>query len=184
MQKNKNALPLSGMLAITLLMALDIVLTRLLSINTPVLRVSLGFVPVSLIAIAYGPLWAGAACVMDDVIGATLFPTGAFFPGFTLTAFLTGFTFGAFLHRRPVTWKRTLPAAAIVCLFCSLCLDSLWLYIIMGKGLFALIPMRIVKAVLMLPVETVLIPLVWRYVGRFMPAPAFRVADTKSRATP
>ncbi|MDR2089359.1 MAG: folate family ECF transporter S component [Clostridiales Family XIII bacterium] len=177
MQKNKKTLPLSGMVAIALLMALDIILTRLLSINTPTLRISLSFLPVALISAAYGPLWAGAACVMDDVIGATLFPTGAFFPGFTLTALLTGLTFAVFLHRRPVTWKRTLPAAAIVCLFYNLCLDSFWLYIIMGKGFLALLPTRAVKAAVMLPLETVLIPPVWKYVGRFIPGAARAAAD-------
>jgi ECF transporter S component (folate family) len=174
MQTNKNKTPLSGMIAIALLMALDIVLTRILSINTPVLRISLSFMPIALMAAAYGPLWAGAACAIDDIIGATLFPTASFFPGFTLTAFLTGFTFGVFLHRKPVTWRRTLPAAAIVCLVYSLCLDSLWLWIMMGNGFFALIPMRIAKAGIMLPVETALIPLVWKYVGRFIPISAHR----------
>ncbi|MDR2771814.1 MAG: folate family ECF transporter S component [Clostridiales Family XIII bacterium] len=171
MQKNKTPLPLSGKLVIALLMALDIVLTRILPIvNTPMLRISLNFAPVALIAAAYGPLWAGAACIMDDVVGATLFPVGAFFPGFTLTAFLTGLTFGLFLHRRPVTWKRALPAAAIVCLVYGLGLDSLWLYIMMGPGLLALMPMRVVKSALMLLLETALIPLIWRYVGPFLPA--------------
>jgi ECF transporter S component (folate family) len=181
MQTNNRKISLSAMLTIALLMALDVILTRLLSINTPVLRISLGFVPVALMAAAYGPLWTGAACVIDDIVGATLFPTASFFPGFTLTAFLTGFTFGAFLHRKPVTWRRVLPAAAIVCLFCNLCLDSLWLYLMMGKGFLALIPMRIAKAALMLPAETVLIPPVWRYVGRFMPAS--RGAENKTGGT-
>jgi ECF transporter S component (folate family) len=179
MPKNKNALPLSGKVAIALLMALDIVLTRLLPIvNTPTLRLSLSFVPVALISAAYGPLWAGAACAMDDLIGATLFPTGAFFPGFTLTALLTGVTFAVFLHRRAVTWKRALPAAAIVCLFYNLCLDSCWLYIIMGKGFLARMPTRVAKAAIMLPLETILIPLVWKYVGRFIPAAA-RARDAR-----
>ncbi|MDR2131797.1 MAG: folate family ECF transporter S component [Clostridiales Family XIII bacterium] len=178
MRKNKNALPLSGKVAIALLMALDIVLTRLLPIvNTPTLRLSLSFIPVALISAAYGPLWAGAACVMDDVVGATLFPTGAFFPGFTLTALLTGVTFAVFLHRRSVTWKRALPAAAIVCLIYNLCLDSFWLYIIMGKGFLALMPTRAAKAAIMLPLETILIPLIWKYVGRFIPAAAHAQED-------
>jgi ECF transporter S component (folate family) len=171
MPKNKDKLPLSGKLAIALLMAMDIVLTRILPIvNTPMLRISLNFAPVALIAAAYGPLWAGAACVMDDIIGATLFPVAPFFPGFTLTALLTGVGFGVFLHRRPLTWKRALPAAAVVCILCNLGLDSLWLYIMMGKGVLALMPMRAFKSALMLLLETALIPPLWTYVGRFLPA--------------
>jgi ECF transporter S component (folate family) len=121
---------------------------------------------------------------MDDILGATLFPVASFFPGFTLTAFLTGLTFALFLHRKPVTWKRALPAAAIVCLVYNLCLDSLWLYIMMGKGVLALLPMRVVKSALMLLLETVLIPLVWRYVGRFLPAAAHVAAEETETERP
>ena len=66
---------------VALLMALEIILTRFLSINTPIVRIGFGFVPVSLTAIMYGSLWAGAAYAIADVIGALLFPIAGYFPG-------------------------------------------------------------------------------------------------------
>ncbi|MDR3295746.1 MAG: folate family ECF transporter S component [Clostridiales Family XIII bacterium] len=198
MMSEKNSgrgkIPLSGLILIAFFIALELILNRVLSINTPVIRVSLAFLPLAATAILYGPLWAAAACVIEDLIGATLFPTGAFFPGFTLTALLTGLTFGLFLHGRPihfavtkstdafaftfglslhgrpVTWKSVLPAAAIICVLYNLCLDSFWLYIIMGKGVLALMPVRLIKVAVMLPLETTLIPLVWHYIGKAIPA--------------
>jgi ECF transporter S component (folate family) len=169
-EKRRKKIPLSGLIAMSFLTALEIVLTRLLSINTPIVRVSLGFLPISVVAILYGPLWSAAACALGDVIGASLFPTAPFFPGFTLTAFLSGLVFGLFLHEKAVTWKNALPAAAVICVILNLGMDSCWLYIMLGRAFLAYLPARAAKAAVMLPLETILIPLVWRYLERHIPA--------------
>ncbi len=143
------------------LIALEIILTRFLSINTPILRIGFGFLPVAMIAIMYGPVWAGVSYAIGDVLGMMIFPTGAYFPGFTLTAFLTGITFGIFLHDRDITWKTVLPASLIITLGLNLCLDTLWLKILMGQGFFALLPTRILKCAVMLPIQVILIPVIW-----------------------
>lgn len=94
-----------------------------------------------------------------------LFPTGgSFFPGFTLTAFLTGVVYGVFLYNKPKTWPRIIGAVLIVCLVINLGLDTLWLSILMGKGYIALLPTRIMKAVLMIPVQTFIIGIIWKKV--------------------
>ncbi len=143
------------------LIALEIILTRFLSINTPILRIGFGFLPVARIALMYGPVWAGVSYATGDVLGMMIFPTGAYFPGFTLTAFLTGITFGIFLHDRDITWKTVLPASLIITLGLNLCLDTLWLKILMGQGFFALLPTRILKCAVMLPIQVILIPVIW-----------------------
>ncbi len=84
-----------------LLVALDVVLTRLLALNTPVMKIGLGFAAVALSAMLYGPCWAMLTSALGDLLGALLFPTGAYFPGFTLTAACTGLLFGLCLYRRP-----------------------------------------------------------------------------------
>ena len=71
-----------------LLTALEIVLSRFLSIQTQVTKIGFAFVPVVLAAVLLGPLEAGITAALGDFLGAMLFPTGPFFPGFTLTAFL------------------------------------------------------------------------------------------------
>jgi ECF transporter S component (folate family) len=110
----------------------------------------------------YGPLWSATAYAIGDIIGTLLFPTGPYFPGFTLTAFLTGLTFGFFLYKKDVTWKRVLPASLIVCIILNLGLDTLWIYIIMGDGVWGIMPARIIKAAVMVPLHTALIPLMWK----------------------
>ena len=154
-----------------LLIALEIILTRFLSIETPTLRIGFGFLPVAIMAILYGPWWTGAAGVVGDLVGMMLFPKAAFFPGFTLTAFLTGMIYGLFLYKKPITWKRTFVAVSSVNVICSLCLDTLWLSMMYRDSFLVLLPMRLVKAAIMIPVATVLIYLVWtRAISKAVPA--------------
>ncbi len=144
-----------------LFIALEIILTRFLSINTPILRIGFGFLPIAMLAILYGPIWAAAAYAIGDLIGIALFPSGPFFPGFTLSAALTGLVYGWLLYQKPITWKRALPAAAVVCLGINLILDTFWLYLLMDKAVIGMLPARLLKASVMLPVQTATIPLLW-----------------------
>ena len=157
----------SRLVIMAFLIAMEIILTRFCSINTPILRIGFGFLPVAMMGIMFGPVWAAAGYAIGDLLGMLIFPSGAYFPGFTLTAFLTGLVFGLFLHNREITWKRVLPASLIIILGCNLILDTLWLSILMGDGFIALLPTRIFKCAVMLPIHLILIPLVWnRIVSR------------------
>lgn len=147
---------------ISLLVALEIILTRFCSIQTPIVRIGFGFLPVCIIAIMYGPLSAGVANAVADIIGVTLFPAGGFFPGFTLTAFLSGITYGLFLYNKPITWPRIIGAVLTTGLLLHLVLDTYWLSILMGKGFIALLPARILKQAIMIPVEVLIIGIVWK----------------------
>ena len=108
-----------------LLIALDVVFSRVLAINTPLMKIGLGFAAVALSAMLYGPAWAALTAALGDLIGALLFPTGAYFPGFTATAALTGLIFGLFLYRREKSWLRAFLAALCNCLLVTLLLNTL-----------------------------------------------------------
>ena len=152
------------LIQISLLIAIEVILTRFCSINTPIVRIGFGFLPIAIIAMMYGPLSAGISYAIGDVLGMMLFPTGSFFPGFTLTAFLTGVVYGVFLYNKPKTWSRIIGAVLTVCLVLNLGLDTCWLSILMGKGYLALLPTRIMKAALMIPVQSIIIGIIWNKV--------------------
>ena len=143
------------------LIAISVVLTRFCSINTPILRIGFGFMPCAIMGIMYGPLWAGAGYAIADVLGMMIFPNGAYFPGFTLTAFLTGVVYGLFYHNREITIKSSILPNLIVSFVLNLVLDTVWLMILMGQGFLVLLPTRIIKCVVMFAIQVVLIPLVW-----------------------
>ncbi|MEJ8553383.1 folate family ECF transporter S component [Tepidibacter sp. Z1-5] len=144
-----------------LLIALQVILTRFMSIHTPIVRIGFGFLPLAITSILYGPWVGGIAAAIADLIGFALFPTGTYFPGFTLTAFLTGFTYGILFFNKPKSHKRLFLSVLIVCILLNLGLDTLWLSILIGKGYVALLPTRIIKTLIMIPVQFILISLVW-----------------------
>ena len=129
---------------IAALTAIEIVLSRFLSINAWNIKIGFNFVPVAAAAILLGPIEAGLVAALGDFVGAILFPIGAYFPGFTLTAFLTGFCFGLFLHRKRSP-LRILAAVAINQLLLSLLLNSLWISVLYGSPFLPLLGTRSIQ---------------------------------------
>ena len=83
-------------------------------------------------------------------------------PGFTLTAILAGVIYGVFLYNKPITWGRIIAASVIINIVLNLGLNTYWLSIMMGKGFLALLPTRIVKELVMIPIKVVIIGIVWK----------------------
>ena len=151
------------MVTCALLVALQVILARFLSINTTFVVVNFSFLAVALSGILFGPLWALAVGAVSDLIGATLFPFGAFFPGFTVTAGLVGLIYGLFLHQKGegfhgrALWLRVVGASLCASLT-RLVLNSVWLYIMYGKGLFGMLPARFTETICMVAAQILLIP--------------------------
>lgn len=148
--------------AYALLIALQIILTRFLSIQTPIVRVSFFFVPIALSAILFGPLVAGMLAGVSDVMGFFLNPVGTFHPGFILSAILTGVVYGLFLNKKEVTWFRIGLAALVISLGINLGLNSFWLSQILGKGVWGLLISRVIKEAIMFLIQIPIIMLVWQ----------------------
>ena len=154
---------ISRLVIIALMIAMEIVLTRWVGIMIipPFARISLGFLPIAMVGIKYGPLYAGAAAAMADLIGFWLFPPAfPYFPGFTFTAFLAGIVYGIFLHKKSEKMLNIVIAAAIVTIFIQGVLDTIWLIIMFGEGFIGIMPARLVRTAIMLPVQIVTIKLV------------------------
>ena len=150
------------------MIALSVVLSKLVSINISFLRIGFGFLPIAVLAILYGPAVAAIGYGVADLLGAWLFPTGTFFPGFTVSAVLTGLIFGFVLYNKEVTIKRALIASALVCLGINLLLNTYWLTFLLGKGFKVLLASRAVKEIVAIPVMALLIVVTDRYVLRYV----------------
>ena len=139
------------------LVALNVVLTRFLSIQAWNVRVGFSFLTIVAAAVFYGPVEAACVGALGDLVGAVLFPSGPYFPGFTLTAALTGLVYGFFLSKDRVKPLRTVAAVAIVQFLLGMLLNSFWISLLYGKGFLALLPTRAAQAVLLFIVQSVLI---------------------------
>lgn len=148
-----------------LLVSMEIIFTRFLSFQTPIIRIGFGFIPIAFTAIMFGPLVGGLAAALADVLGMIIFPKGAYFPGFTLSAFLTGALYGLFLYRKPVTVANVSKSVILITLIVDLGLNTLWLSMLTGNAVAALMVPRIYKSLIMLPVQVVVIQVLWKYIG-------------------
>ncbi|MBO5496215.1 MAG: folate family ECF transporter S component [Oscillospiraceae bacterium] len=139
-----------------LLITADVILTRLLAINTNVMKIGLGFAAVALCALLYGPGWAALTAALGDLLGSLLFPTGAYFPGFTLTAACTGLIFGLLLKRGDRSLRPVL-AAALNTLLVSYLANTWMICLITGNSMKVMLAARAVQLAVMLPLQSLVL---------------------------
>ena len=156
---------------LAVLVALEVVLSRFLSINLWSNKIGFAFVPVAVTALLYGPVTTGATAAIADLIGALLFPSGPFFPGFTLTAFLNGMVYSAAFHRR-ATAPRILAAVVVREMGFSLFLNTLWISILYDSAYWPLLLTRVWQCVIMVPVQFTVILII----AKALPARIKRMA--------
>ena len=157
MEKKKTGISLQQLTVSALLIAFDVIFTRLLALNTPLVKMGFGFAAVAVSAMLYGPAWAALTAGLGDLVGSLLFPTGAYFPGFTLTAALTGLLFGLCLHRRPVRWPNAFLAAFLNCLLVTLVLNTAQIVIFFHASLEVLLASRVPQFFIMTAVQTLIL---------------------------
>ena len=145
-----------------MLAAIQIVLSRWLSINLWNLKIGFAFVPIAMAGMLLGPVGAGLTGAVADIIGATLFPSGAFFPGFTLTAFITAFGYGFFLQKKQ-SMTNILAAVLFSEIVGTICLNTLWISILYGTPFIPTMIPRLGQAVGMGIVEVLVIRLLANY---------------------
>lgn len=147
------------LVVLALLMALDMVLGRL-SVGTNMLRISFGFVAISLIAKLYGPLWTMLVAAVLDIVGATIIsPNGNFFFGFTLSAIVAGLIYGtAYYGYEHTRLLRVVIAVILVSIIINLISNTLWLQMMYHpisnwQTFYAFITPRLIKQIIFVPIQ-------------------------------
>ena len=153
------------LITLSVLVAMDVVLTRFLSINAWNTRIGFGFVPMVIAAMMYGPLSAGIVAALADFIGTILFPTGPYFPGFTFSVFLMGIVFGLFLYKDRSFW-RVVVSVLITQFVISLFLTTYWISFLYGANYKALLATRVVQSAIISAAQIIVIPLMAQLVKR------------------
>ena len=154
MHSNVKKIAMIGML-----LAIQIILGRFVSITLPVVKLSFMFLPRALTALFFGPLWGAAAAVMGDFLVTILGPY-AYFPPMATTALLEGIVYALFLYRTRVTVLRVFLAKLSTNVL-NVFLGSLWSAILYGKGYLYRMPTSALKNTFMLPVQTVMLVLLF-----------------------
>ena len=157
----KSKVSLRLMVICAMMVALAVVLNRFCSIHTAGWTIGFAFVPIAMTAILYGPLAGAVVGGLADLVGALLFPFGAYFPGFTATAALMGAVWGWFLHtgHGKGTFLRMLGASVVNNLVLGLCVNTLWVSILYGsKTYWGWFVYRLPQYAILIPVNLILLP--------------------------
>ena len=151
---------------LALLIAMEIILNRFLSINAWNIKIGFSFVPVVIAAMMFGPIHAAIVGGVGDLLGALLFPIGAYFPGFTLTAVLMGIVWGLFLYKDQNIVKIIL-SVGINQLILGLVVNTFWISVLYGSPYGPLFLTRIIQAAILTAVQIVVIYGIGKVVPRF-----------------
>ena len=148
-----------------LFVALDIVFTRSVFIlkveNFD--RLSLQFLPNMLSGIVLGPYLAALSGAAGDILGMLINSDGnAFSPLFTLSAIIRGLLYGLILHKKSLNITRIAIALIAVTVCCDIILTPIWINILYGTNILAILPMKLVVRSVATPIYIVIAVLILR----------------------
>lgn len=137
--------------------ALSLVLSMVATISVgSYIRIGFSGLPNRIVETLFGPV---VGCIFGgamDIIKYIVKPTGPFFFGFTFDAMLAGIIYGSMLYRRPVSFKRIFAADLLVKLIVNCGFNTYWLSVLYGNAFFALLPLRLLKNAIMLPIDSII----------------------------
>ena len=117
------------------------------------IRIGFSGLPNQVIDYLFGP-WIGAIFGgAMDVIKWFASGDGNFFPGFTITAMLGAVIYGFFLYNKPLKLQNVILSQLFVKLFCNIVLNTVWLNMLYGQAIAAILPGRIISNAVMLPID-------------------------------
>lgn len=141
-----------------LMAALAVVLSYVASIDVgPYIRIGFSGIPNRIIEFLFGPIVGSIFGGTLDVLKYLIKPSGPFFFGFTFDAMLAGVIYGSLLYKKPIKLWRIALAEFLTKLIVNCGFNTLWISMLYGKGFFLLLPARIIKNAVMLPVDTIIL---------------------------
>jgi ECF transporter S component (folate family) len=120
------------------------------------LKIGFSALPNQIVDWLFGPVTGALFGGVMDIVKFIIKPTGAFFPGYTLSAAVAGFIYGASYYKRKPGFVRIIVTKAIVTLVVNAGMNTLWISMMTGKAFTVLISTRFLKEIIDLPVQAVL----------------------------
>ena len=124
---------------------------------SPTVKITFTFIPNNFAYYLFGPFVGIIYGAAMDVLNYFANPSGEFFFGFTASAVVSGLIYGLLLYKRPLSMKRIIVANIIKMLTVDILMNTLWLSMLYGNAFMVLLPVRALKELIMLPVETIVL---------------------------
>lgn len=129
------------------------------------IKISFGFLAIAAVGLLFGPVPAAMAGAITDIIGFLIANKtgGGYHPGFTFVQIMVGLIYGIVLYRAEINKffvVKSAVAEGFVVVICNLILNSYFLNVLYHKAFWGLMPGRIVKNAIMLPIDIILLVIV------------------------
>ena len=125
----------------------------------------IGFIINAFGSMVYGPVVALLSGALSDTLGFLVFPSGVYFPAYMITEMAGSFVFALFLYRAEISIPRLILCRFCICFFVNVLLaypiHTAYYSIMLGKD-YSLTWIRIVKNIVLFPIEAVLLAVIFR----------------------
>ena len=121
------------------------------------LRIGFGFVTQPIVALLFGPAVCCITGISQDIISFVMQPTGAYIFTYTLNVGIGGMIYGMMLHGKRVSFWRVFLTKLIIISVVNIVLNSIVLAPTAGGGMVGILPARIIKNILLLPIQAVVV---------------------------
>ena len=131
-----------------MMLALSTILGFLKVPVTQLIELRFAYLPIACTGMLFGPAVGAIVGGMSDILG------------FIVAA--AGIIYGLILYGKEISWQRVAAAHFVRTVVVSFLLNPLWLSLLYGYGFWAVITARLVKTVVMFPIETALLYFILR----------------------
>lgn len=146
-----------------LMVALRVALKSLAIPIAPNLQISVGFFVNAFGAMVFGPVVALLGAALSDTLGCILFPSGPYFFPFIFVEMASSLIFALLLYRTNVTTARVILSRFCIDFFVNIVLQTPIMYLyyqmVLGRNYTILNTARIIKNLVLFPIESVLLVL-------------------------
>lgn len=140
-----------------MLIAVNVILGYFTITFSAYLRVGFGFITTPVAAFLFGPFVGGAVALLSDIVSFIIKPTGAFLFTYTLNTAVAGMIYGLFLYKKNLTFGRVFLCKLTVILVVNIILNSIALAPTTANGLIGIFPARLIKNIILLPIQSLIV---------------------------
>lgn len=159
--KNKRV---GSLVILALMIGLNIVLSRFVSIKAMNFKISFTFLTIVLSAYFYGYYGAIMVALFGDLLGALLFPIGPYNPLLTLTSIMCAVVYAYFFYKKDLSNKNIILACLINRFIISLFINTTIISLMYNLSFKATFITRIYSSGVMFVVEVLTLCFLRKYV--------------------
>ncbi|MFC2476267.1 MAG: folate family ECF transporter S component [Catonella sp.] len=149
--------------------ALSIILGLFASIHFGPFSITYAWIPNRIIDFMFGPVVGALYGGVMDVIKFMLKPNGSFNLAYTAMAVLAGLIFGVVLYNKQISFMRIVFAQTLVKIFINVGMGTYLMAFERGQAFMALMPVRLIKNLIMIPLDSILLFIVLSALTKILP---------------